>query len=247
MLPVFLLSLLLAAAHNSNTLVEVNVLTNQQSSKLQKLPLNGGPRLPEPISETSSDGVAWCVSGGGWRALSASMGFARGLANEKLLQKVRTISAVSGGSWFTLQLAFSKRFYNAVTNSSVTIKKVTHEWFSTYYQEALHAKDVTLIEAAMLNMLDTDDLTDVDKDLRSSSLFVEFKSRHKGWWKKLKMEIHRQAAKLKKKLIDAWHYVKDHAGTPAKAAESLKQSITGVAGLAAAPAKVIKKTISGVV
>lgn len=43
--------------------------------------------------------VGLCFSGGGARALSASMGYYRALTSLGLMDKVRVISAVSGGAW----------------------------------------------------------------------------------------------------------------------------------------------------
>ncbi|EDM80301.1 hypothetical protein PPSIR1_36662 [Plesiocystis pacifica SIR-1] len=45
--------------------------------------------------------AALCFSGGGSRAMSASLGYLRGLTKQGLVDRVRYISAVSGGSWAT--------------------------------------------------------------------------------------------------------------------------------------------------
>ncbi|WAH64767.1 hypothetical protein [Xanthomonas hortorum] len=50
-------------------------------------------------SETSSDAVGICLSGGGSRALSCALGQLRGLRSLGLLDKVAAISSVSGGTW----------------------------------------------------------------------------------------------------------------------------------------------------
>ncbi|NHF65840.1 hypothetical protein [Xanthomonas hortorum] len=50
-------------------------------------------------SETSSDKVGICLSGGGSRALSCALGQLRGLRSLGLLDKVAAISSVSGGTW----------------------------------------------------------------------------------------------------------------------------------------------------
>ncbi|CAD0302421.1 hypothetical protein [Xanthomonas hortorum] len=49
-------------------------------------------------SETPSDAVGICLSGGGSRALSCALGQLRGLRSLGLLDKVAAISSVSGGT-----------------------------------------------------------------------------------------------------------------------------------------------------
>lgn len=53
--------------------------------------------MPLPQAPTGSTGI--CLSGGGSRALSCAMGQLRGLRHLGLLDKVFSISSVSGGTW----------------------------------------------------------------------------------------------------------------------------------------------------
>jgi hypothetical protein len=53
--------------------------------------------------------VGLCLSGGGTRSLCASIGFLRGLHQLGLLERVRYIGAVSGGSWVTVPYSFYER------------------------------------------------------------------------------------------------------------------------------------------
>jgi hypothetical protein len=77
--------------------------------------------------------VAIAMSGGGFRAMTASMAVARGLATagpdgSNAWKQVTHLSSVSGGSWFSSQLVYSGRFYSAVTDTSKPINEVVEEW-----------------------------------------------------------------------------------------------------------------------
>src|SRR5437764_2563684 len=59
--------------------------------------------LPAPVAERS--GIAWCLSGGGFRAALFHLGAARRLNELGILSQVDTISSVSGGSILSAHLA----------------------------------------------------------------------------------------------------------------------------------------------
>lgn len=66
------------------------------------------PELATPlVDRTSNTGI--CLSGGGTRAMAAGIGQLRGLRALGLLDKVRYISAVSGGTWVSGPLLFSRQ------------------------------------------------------------------------------------------------------------------------------------------
>ena len=60
----------------------------------------------------SAGNVGVAFSGGGARAASAAMGQARALHEYGLLSQVRAISAVSGGSWFSVPFTFLPSHYD---------------------------------------------------------------------------------------------------------------------------------------
>jgi len=75
-------------------------------------------------------GVAF--SGGGWRSQAASIGFAKALWESNQLPLVDTMGSVSGGSWFSMQYAYSEEFFNNVNSKSPTDTYL--EWLNNYYQ-----------------------------------------------------------------------------------------------------------------
>ena len=50
-------------------------------------------------SDNSKENIALCFSGGGSRALTCAWGQILGLSQENLIDKIRYISSVSGGTW----------------------------------------------------------------------------------------------------------------------------------------------------
>mmetsp|Transcript_25787 Transcript_25787/g.60248 ORF Transcript_25787/g.60248 Transcript_25787/m.60248 type:complete len:725 (+) Transcript_25787:90-2264(+) len=68
--------------------------------------------------------VAWCTSGGGIRALSSAIGFARAFHKASLIesQHLKAVSCNSGGCWFLSMFAYSKEFYKDVTETTGQIK-----------------------------------------------------------------------------------------------------------------------------
>ena len=81
--------------------------------------------------------IAIAMSGGGFRAMTASMAVARGLATagwagSNAWSDVTHVSSVSGGSWFSSQFVYSGTFYRQVTGTSVGIEKVVEDWGIEY-------------------------------------------------------------------------------------------------------------------
>lgn len=74
-------------------------------------------------------GVAF--SGGGWKALAQHMGMVRALSTLGL-PLPRTIGSNSGGTWFLLLLAHSRKFYIAVQDSSQPIDAVYGDFMAAY-------------------------------------------------------------------------------------------------------------------
>lgn len=70
--------------------------------------------------------IAWCASGGGWRALSVAMGFARLFQRAGLLAAtdLASVACNSGGCWFLSLFAYSEKFYEE-TIGSESIEAVT--------------------------------------------------------------------------------------------------------------------------
>lgn len=69
------------------------------------------PEFPEQELPSLCRGpnVGLCLSGGGTRSFCASIGYLRGLHHLGLLDRVRYIGAVSGGSWATVPYSFWER------------------------------------------------------------------------------------------------------------------------------------------
>lgn len=65
-----------------------------------------GKQVP-PTSLLASPGsdapVAWCQSGGGWRAMSVGMAVARNLHKAGVLPALKHVAGNSGGGWFMTQ------------------------------------------------------------------------------------------------------------------------------------------------
>mmetsp|Transcript_59526 Transcript_59526/g.194130 ORF Transcript_59526/g.194130 Transcript_59526/m.194130 type:complete len:219 (+) Transcript_59526:69-725(+) len=78
--------------------------------------------------------IAWCTSGGGFRAMTGGMAMARVFMNVGLLNntKMDAIASSSGGSWFLSQLAYSDKFRDAVLTSGSSMTAVLTDWMNTY-------------------------------------------------------------------------------------------------------------------
>ena len=82
--------------------------------------------------------VGIAMSGGGFRAMTASMAVARGLATagyggSNAWSDVTHVSSVSGGSWFSSQLVYSGTFYRQVIGgTNVGIERVVEDWGIEY-------------------------------------------------------------------------------------------------------------------
>jgi len=89
-----------------------------------------------PITEgTGCDNWApWglALSGNGLMAEAAAVGTLRSLNDAGILQQLSTISSVSGGSWFNTQFAFSKAFFDGVTQSESLTK-----WYTEFQGAAM--------------------------------------------------------------------------------------------------------------
>mmetsp|Transcript_59528 Transcript_59528/g.194134 ORF Transcript_59528/g.194134 Transcript_59528/m.194134 type:complete len:515 (+) Transcript_59528:79-1623(+) len=86
------------------------------------------PMKPHPTP------IAWCTSGGGFRAMTGGMAMARVFMNVGLLNntKMDAIASSSGGSWFLSQLAYSDKFRDAVLTSGSSMTAVLTDWMNTY-------------------------------------------------------------------------------------------------------------------
>ena len=67
--------------------------------------------------------MAWCTSGGGWRAMVAGMGFARSLQTAQVLTdpSLKMVSSNSGGTWFLAQ--FGERKCESIAWESANCRK----------------------------------------------------------------------------------------------------------------------------
>jgi hypothetical protein len=92
-----------------------------------------GTGIGEIGNENMPTGVA--LSGNGFLALGSAAGMLRALDEGDYLDKVATISSVSGGSWFNTQFSFSKKFQDAVTADGDATSFAT--WFTTYQDTSL--------------------------------------------------------------------------------------------------------------
>ncbi len=69
-------------------------------------PIDASPTIPLKSSDAQHRDVGVCFSGGGSRSLSAVMGQLRGLDQQGWLDRVGTLSAVSGGCWASALFTF---------------------------------------------------------------------------------------------------------------------------------------------
>lgn len=94
----------------------------------------GKAPIEEPPKRKSDDTKYYLsVSGGGWRALSSSIGALRGLSTTNALSNVDMFSSVSGGSWFLTKLTFDDEFASEVLGTDVPIGHVITKWYDTQY------------------------------------------------------------------------------------------------------------------
>jgi hypothetical protein len=77
--------------------------------------------------------TAYVSSGGGFTAMTTSMGFTRAMSVGNVLPLLTHAGSNSGGTWFLTQLVFSKPFYESVTGvSGGNISEAVAEWGSSY-------------------------------------------------------------------------------------------------------------------
>lgn len=105
--------------------------------------------LPSPIEAQGTLGdlydeinappeIRWASSGGGWRAMFASIGFANVFQQAGLFSqdssKLSAISTNSGSSWFSTQLFYSEAFYNQtiMAKTPQDLYNFTTRWMGTY-------------------------------------------------------------------------------------------------------------------
>lgn len=105
--------------------------------------------LPRPAEAQSTLGdihdeinappqIRWASSGGGWRAMFASIGFANVFQQAGLFSqnssKLSAISTNSGSSWFSTQLFYSDAFYNqtVMAKTPQELYDFTARWMGTY-------------------------------------------------------------------------------------------------------------------
>jgi hypothetical protein len=72
------------------------------------------------------------LSGGGWRAQAAAVGFLKALHASGEIGSIAAISSNSGGSWANTQYAFSEEYYNAV-NTEEPATMYTN-WLENYFK-----------------------------------------------------------------------------------------------------------------
>lgn len=75
--------------------------------------------------------VLWSLSGGGFRAMTVGMSFARVFHRAGFLDEISAVSSNSGGSWFTLQMAFDDLFYASVVSDTVPMSELVSAWLRT--------------------------------------------------------------------------------------------------------------------
>jgi len=79
--------------------------------------------------------LAWCTSGGGFRAMAAAMALSRAFDSAGLLKdpSLAAIASNSGSSWFLGQLAYSAKFHAAVMGKGESIGDVVAAWLDSYH------------------------------------------------------------------------------------------------------------------
>ncbi|CAJ1406326.1 unnamed protein product [Effrenium voratum] len=83
------------------------------------IPVNSKTAFPHGSPER-----AMCVSGGGSRALSYSLGVYRALWQLQLTERLQAISSVSGGSWCSSIFMFAREYQNAPIDTETLLGEV---------------------------------------------------------------------------------------------------------------------------
>ena len=99
-----------------------------------------------PLAAANTPSLRWASTGGGWRSQFACVGFANIFSRLGILSQFDAISTTSGASWFSLQLFYSKEFYNrvVVADSSSQLYDFVVEWMGSYNEmlsEAIRASE----------------------------------------------------------------------------------------------------------
>lgn len=103
-------------------------------------------------NDSTSEGgnLVWSSTGGGWRAMIADIGYANvfqqaGIFGENY-NNFDTIATVSGGSWFSTQLFYSKKFYDqtVLAQSPKQVEEFVLRWMQTYYNISSDVSDETI-------------------------------------------------------------------------------------------------------
>ena len=85
--------------------------------------------------------LRWASSGGGWRAMVASMAFSNVFEQAGLLStsnasssQFAAMSFNSGSAWFSTQFFYSQPFFQAVMSSPDALATFVQNWMEAYYQ-----------------------------------------------------------------------------------------------------------------
>lgn len=81
--------------------------------------------------------LRWVSSGGGWRAMAASMGFANvfkqaGLIDDSEASKFSAMSFNSGSAWFATQFFYSQNFFELVVGTAEDVSNLVYDWMQSY-------------------------------------------------------------------------------------------------------------------
>ena len=97
-----------------------------------------------------TNNLIWASTGGGWRAMFADVGYANIFKQADLFSSsgsaFKSISTVSGGSWFSTQLFYSDEFYNrtAMAPSPEAVNDFVLEWMESYYSISTDVSEETI-------------------------------------------------------------------------------------------------------
>jgi len=135
-----------------------------QGQNLEFINTNGG---------NGDSNLLWSSTGGGWRAMNADIGYANvfqqaGIMGENY-NNFDSIATVSGGSWFSTQLFYSKEFYDqtVLAESPEKIEEFVLRWMQTYYNISSHVSDEVIAKCSTSDV-ESDD-SDYDPDNEPSS------------------------------------------------------------------------------
>jgi hypothetical protein len=78
--------------------------------------------------------TAVAYAGGGFRAMSASIGFTKALDEVGPGSEVSMVSSVSGGTWFSVLREYSQDFYDKLNNVNVSAEEFTRNVLEQYLQ-----------------------------------------------------------------------------------------------------------------